>query len=306
MKNSGTIAIHEIHSLFQEKTFVLLLAVFAIMTLASTFIGWSSQNTIKQIYSVAAEQMSQSGKIAPPSPFTNFSHLDLVKNMIIYVILIGGLLAINMGYSSGMSERKAGVVKLLFSRPIGKGEFLLGKLSGVSLVLAAITFLAAIINAVSLAALVNLTVQDMINLFSFYGISLIYLLGFAFLGLSSALVKEDEVVALLIPIIIWVAITFALPELTSTLYPTGLLNPTLPTVDIPQSSTLQIMHDAVYPFSISEHYKLSAAAILNISTDENVAASHPSIFYGGTIFIFMLLCLGASAAAIHSFDKSRG
>ena len=275
------------------------------MTLASTFISWSSQNTIKQVYNVAAEQMRQNGKVAPPSPFTNFPHLDLVKNMIIYVILIGGLLAIDMGYASGMRERKAGVVKLLFSRPIGRVEFLLGKLLGVSFVLAAIIFLAAIINVVSSTALVSLTVQDIINLFSFYGISLIYLLGFAFLGLSFALVKENEVVALLIPVIIWVAITFVLPELTSTLYPTGLLNPTLPIVNIPQSSTLQIMHDAVYPFSISEYYKLSAATILNINTDETVTANQPGIYYGSTIFIFMLLCLGASAAAIYSFDKSK-
>ena len=50
--------------------------------------------------------------------------------MIIYVILIGGLLAISTGYAAGMRERKAGVLKLLFSRPISKEDFLLGKLLG--------------------------------------------------------------------------------------------------------------------------------------------------------------------------------
>lgn len=304
MKNSVTIARHEIQSLFRERTFILLLAVFAAMTLASAYIGWSSQHTIDQVYTAVAEQMRQSGKVAPPSPFADYPHLALLKNMIIYITLIGGLLAISTGYAAGMRERKAGVVKLLFSRPVGKEEFLLGKLLGISFVLAAVMLLAAAISTVSSAVLVSLNAQDIILLFSFYGFSWVYLLGFALLGFSFALVKNDEVVALLIPIIFWVAITFVLPELASALYPTGSLNPTLPQTDILQSPTLQTIHDAVYPFSISEHYKETAATILDIGTAD--APVHSGILNDMTIFIWMLLCLAASLIAVRSFDKSSG
>lgn len=304
MKNSIIIARHEIQSMFREKTFILLLAVFATMTLASAYIGWSSQHTIDQVYTIAAEQMRQSGKVAPSSPFANYPHLALLKNMIIYVILIGGLLAISTGYAAGMRERKAGVLKLLFSRPVGKMDFLIGKLLGISFVLAAVMLLAAVISAVSSAVLVSLNAQDMIHLFSFYGFSWVYLLGFAFIGFGSALVKEDEVMALLIPIIFWVTITFVLPELTSALYPTGSLNPTLPHTDILQSLPLQTMHDAVYPFSISEHYKESAATILIINAIGTDAQVHSGILNVVTTFCWMLLGLAASFAAVYSFDKS--
>jgi ABC-type transport system involved in multi-copper enzyme maturation permease subunit len=99
MNSSVMIARHEIQSLFREKTFLLLLVVFTFMTIASAFIGWSSQNTINQVYNVAAEQIRQSGQIPPPSPFASYPHLNLVKNMIIYINLIGGLLAIIAGYA---------------------------------------------------------------------------------------------------------------------------------------------------------------------------------------------------------------
>ncbi|HMB44226.1 MAG TPA: ABC transporter permease subunit [Candidatus Methanoperedens sp.] len=305
MNNIITIARHEIQSLFRERTFILLLAVFAAMTLASAYIGWSSQHTINQVYTAAAEQMRQSGKVAPSSPFADYPHLALLKNMIIYVIVIGGLLAISTAYSAGMRERKAGVLKLLFSRPVGKNDFLLGKLLGISFVLAVVMLLAAAISALSSAVLVSLNAQDMIHLFSFYGFSLVYLLGFAFIGFSSALVKEDEVMALLIPIIFWISITFVLPQLTSALYPTGSLNPTLPQTDILQSPILQTMHDAVYPFSISQHYKEAAATILNINAIGPDAQVHSGILNVVTTFCWMLLCLTASFIAVYSFDKSR-
>ncbi len=275
------------------------------MTLASAYIGWSSQHTIDQVYTAAAEQMRQNGKLASPSPFADYPHLSLLKNMMIYITLIGGLLAISTGYAAGMRERKAGVVKLLFSRPVGIEEFLLGKLLGIAFVLAAVMFLAAAISLVSSAVLVSLNVQDIIRLFSFYGFSWVYLLGFALLGFSSALVKDDEVVALLIPIIFWVAITFVLPELTSALYPTGSLNPTLPQTDILQSTTLQTIHGAVYPFSISEHYKETAATILDIGVAGTNAPVHSGILNVVTTFCWMLLCLAASFIAMQSFDKSR-
>jgi ABC-type transport system involved in multi-copper enzyme maturation permease subunit len=142
-------------------------------------------------------------------------------------------------------------------------------------------------------------------LFSFYGFSLVYLLGFAFIGFSSALVKDDEVVALLIPIIFWIAITFVLPQLTSALYPTGSLNPTLPQTDILQSPALRTMHDAVYPFSISEHYKEAAASILGIKGSETDVPVHSGLINAATIFCWILLGLAASFFTMYSLDKSR-
>jgi ABC-type transport system involved in multi-copper enzyme maturation permease subunit len=304
MSNSALIARHEIRSLFREKTFLLLLVVFAVMTVASAAITWSSQNTITQVYNAAARQIQQDGQVAPPSPFTDYPHLSLLKNMVIYINLIGGLLAITAGYAAGMRERKAGVAKLLFSRPIEKREYLLGKVLGIAVVIGLVLGFAVIISLVSSAVFVHLSVSDILGLLGFYALSFVYILGFAYLGLCFALVKEHEVIAFLIPIIFWIAITFVIPELTSALYPTSVLNPTLPQTDILQTPALQVMHNAVYPFSISEHYKTMASSILGVSNPGGGATELPIFFPAITLFSWLALCLASSYIAIIRFDKS--
>lgn len=299
--HSYTIAHNEVRSLFREKTFLLLLIIFIGMSLASTYIGWSAQHTVTSIYSASAMQLQSEGSPVPPSPFADLPHLFLLKNMIIYVVLIGALLAINIGHSAGMRERKAGVVKILFSRPVQKRDFLIGKILGISFVLMAIMILAAIVSIVSTFFLTSLNFHDIVGILGFYGISFIYLSGFALLGLSFALSKNNSVIALLIPLIIWVAITFVLPELASALYPTSSLNPTLPKTGVLQSPVLQTIHSVVYPFSISEHYEGIARYSLGLPTALNNA--NEAIFI---MFAWALLCLGLCYVSLSLFNKSEG
>jgi ABC-type transport system involved in multi-copper enzyme maturation permease subunit len=134
------------------------------MSLASTYIGWSAQHAVTSIYSASAMQLQSEGSPVPPSPFADLPHLFLLKNMIIYVVLIGALLAINIGHSAGMRERKAGVVKILFSRPVQKRDFIIGKILGISLVLMAIMILAAIVSIVSTFFLASLTFHDIVGI----------------------------------------------------------------------------------------------------------------------------------------------
>jgi ABC-2 type transport system permease protein len=309
MKNSITIALHEIKSISREGTFLLLLGAFTAMTLASTYMGWASQHTIKEVYAVAAQEMLQNGKAVPPSPFAGYPHLGIVKNMIIYIVLIGGLMSVCVGNAAGMRERKAGVTKLIFSRPVTKIDFLAGKILGISLTLTSVMLLATLISAVSSAILSEINLLDINHMLEFYGLSLLYLLGFAFLGFSFALINKDSTVALLIPLIIWIAVTFMLPELASALYPTGSLNPTLPIPPsyILQNPTLSAVRNVIYPFSVSEHYKSLSQEVLGLNAvgAEPVMTTNLGISDGAVVLCWMLLCGISSLIAVFSLDKSR-
>jgi hypothetical protein len=83
------------------------------------------------------------------------------------------------------------------------------------------------------------------------------------------------------------------------------LNPTLPQTGILNSPTLQTIQDAVYPFSISQHYKEAASTILDIKATGTDAPVQSGILNAATIFCWMLLGLVASFVAVYSFDKSR-
>jgi len=258
------IAKNEIQHLLRERTFFLILIVFILISLASTYIGWTSQHTVESVYQESVIALQSIGKTVPPSPFSNLPPLEIVKNMIIYVILIGSLLAITIGHSIGTKDQKAGVVRILFSKPLTKKQFLTGKALSLGLVLFTILTVSLLISVVSVAVLSQLSFILLLRLTEFYASSFLYMLGFGFLGLGFGLMNKNNAIALLTPIIIWVIITFALPEMSSALYPTSSLNPVLPQTDILNSTILSAIHNIFYPFSISEHYRVLSSEILNL------------------------------------------
>ncbi len=298
------IARQEIRLLTREKTVLLLIVILLGLALASTFIGWLSQHTIQQVYDVASAQLISEGKTAPPSPFANFPDLSIVKNMLIYIVICGALLAIALGHSTGVRDRKAGSVKMLFSHPINKRDFLLGKILAISFVLFLTLLAAFIISAISSAVLVKLTEADFLRLISFYIFSFIYLLSFALLGLSFGLIMKNEAIALLIPIIIWLSITFVLPGFTSSLYPTATLNPILPIAET-HSPILDLIHSIANPFSIAEHYKESGAYVLNLGNpfSSNISLEN-NITNMGLILLWLLICILISFIVINKFNPA--
>jgi ABC-type transport system involved in multi-copper enzyme maturation permease subunit len=301
------VAKNDIQHLLREKTFFLILIVFILISLASTYIGWASQHTVESVYQESAITLQLLGKTVPLSPFSNLPPLEIVKNMIIYIVLIGSLLAITIGHSIGTKDQKAGVVRILFSKPLTKKEFLIGKALSLGLILLAILTVSLTISAVSVGILSQMSVVLLMQLIGFYAISFFYTLGFGFLGLGFGLMKRNSAVALLSPIIIWVIITFALPEMSSALYPTGSLNPVLPQTDVLNSPVLSTVHNIFYPFSISEHYRVFASGLLNLQeASENVYVSYSPTF---CIFILVTWVIVTSGVLIYSmskFDVSRG
>lgn len=304
---SITIAKNEIQHLLKEKTFSLILSVFILITLASTYIGWSSQHTIESVYQQSVLTLLAAGKTVPPSPFNNLPPLDIVKNMIIYVVLIGSLLAITVGHSIGTKDQKAGVIRVLFSKPILKNNYLLGKVLSLMLILFVVMVVSLIISSVSVAILSHLSPVLLLQLTGFYAISFFYMLGFGFLGLGFGLMKKETATALLIPIIIWIIITFALPEMGSALYPTSSLNPILPQTDILNSPILSGIHNVLYPFSVSEHYKMLSAEMLGLQGTTSISSVvYPPLILGFILAVWLMLTFGLLIYSISKFDISRG
>jgi ABC-type transport system involved in multi-copper enzyme maturation permease subunit len=260
-----TIAISEFQALSRQKTFALVLVIFLAMALFSTYIGWSTKNTILKVYAETVKEMVAGGVTnIPANPFLNTPPLAILKNMVVYVFLIGSLLAIIVGYSAFIRERRAGVARILFSKPISRQAFIFGKMVGILLVLTVVMTASFGISVFS-ASLVSgrlLSVSEILRVFIFYGISLGYVLIFAMLGLLFAITSKSESLALLIPVTIWLLISFVMPQLTSALDPTALLNPTNFQATFPQSHFFRTAQAMIEPFSISESYKIIGRTLL--------------------------------------------
>lgn len=289
------VAKNEIALLFRERTLYILLGIFFVMAVLSTIIGWSTQHTITSVYEAAVAELSAIGQSAPPFP-VNSTPLGIMTNMIIYNVLIGTLLAIVLGYFIGIHDRMYGVVKLLFSRPVKPKQIFLGKVTAISLVLLTITAIAWVVSLVSLLVFGVFSGPALLSITLFYGVSLLYMAGFSFLAMAFAFVFKNSTSAMLYVLFIWMIVTFALPELSSALFPTSSLNPILPPSDLLNSPTLSFVHSIFYPLSVSEHYKALSSSILGVST--NVVGAGSAIY---DVIVVTLWSVLTSALAFRFF-----
>lgn len=295
-----TVAVNETRIVLREKTLLLLLFVFLLMTLFSVYIGWSTKTTILGVYQASLASLIHSGVTnLPPNPFMDIPALSIFKNMIIYVFLIGSLAAIVIGHRAFIRERKSAVTLLIFSKPVSKKTYIAGKIVGIIISLFLIVSITFLINLFSTFIIPQqqLTMLEVAKLFSFYLVSLLYMLIFAMLGLFFAVILSNESLALFMPVVIWVAVTFIFPELITGQNPVALLNP----VNIAQTTTqgtfFTTMQKVLFPISIEQHYTNLSQPLLEIQKQfRNLSlmeiAVRNGIFIFSLIFYFLLSLIG--------------
>jgi ABC-type transport system involved in multi-copper enzyme maturation permease subunit len=301
------VAKNEFKTLFKENTFIILLIIFILMTIFSTYIGWSAKNTIINVYQETVKELSLKGiKEIPPNPFTGIPDLSILKNMIVYVFLIGSLLALVIGNNAFIRDRRSGVLRIIFSKFISKQTYIFGKIVGIFETLLLVIFISFLLSLFSTVLISGhfLTPIEILKLSGFYAISLVYLLIFSMVGLYFAIYSDGESIALLIPVIIWVIITFVIPQITSSLVPTALLNPTNIQAVAPHSNFFHILQIVIRPFSISESYKEISGILLETNSGINVISILQTKFQNAVGLIVMFSYLGISMfGSIYAINK---
>ncbi len=284
----------EIKSLRREKLAQALLVVFVGMVSVSSFIGWLTNKNVTAIWQKVKEQ----GLTTAPNPFANVPALYYLRNTIIYLVLIGALLAIVLGVTSIIRDRKAHTADLILTRPIDSRSYLLGKLMGIELWLAAILGFVTLISWASIALIIGkaLAFGDSLRLVAFFSMSLIFLLGFVLLGMICALYSSRETNALLLPISLWSIITFVLPQLGTADHPVSLLNPVPALAN--QGGAFSILNSIFSPLSTSEQFKKAGSSILQ---NPDFTGS-PTI---GIIVLALALMVGTFVLLISKRDRLR-
>ncbi|WP_395154169.1 ABC transporter permease [Ilumatobacter sp.] len=262
----ATIARHQILSLRRQRTFLWLLATFLVMTALAGVLGWSSHRTIVGVYDESVKLLATQGLPAPENPFRLKPTLSLLSNMVVYIPLIGALLAIVLGHISLADDETDGIGRLVFSRRINRTTYIVGKAVGAAVVLFSILAVSLAVSTLALV-IVNRALPsfgEFGRLAGFYGLSLLYLMVFAFVGMATVLLTHRRSLALLTATGVWLVITFAVPQVTSGLRPTQSLNPITDPV-----STSQAFFRATSkarPYSVVEQYKQISGQVLETST----------------------------------------
>ena len=246
----------------RERLPQVLLAIFLAMVAVSCFIGWATNHTVTNVYNEVVRQ----GITTAQNPFTGVSPLFYARNTIIYIVLIGALLAIVLGVQAALRDRKAKVDDLLLSRPVSTPVYLGAKLTGLCLWLFGILVVSALINWLSISVIVShvLSLQDSVRLILFYIVAWLFLVPFVTLGLLSGLYARRETSALLVPIVIWSVLTFVIPQLGTAEHPVSLLNP-VPAQIVSHGFFFQVNQSVLGPLSLAEHFKHLSGVILQDS-----------------------------------------
>lgn len=289
---------HELRTLAREGTFSTLLGIFTAVTLFSVFIGWATRSTTFAIYAATVAVLKAAGVFhVAPNPLLGVSALAVFNNLIIYTLLVGALLAIVIGHRSFVRDRKSGVVPLLLSRPAGRPLYIAGKLCGISIALLLIMAGMFFVSAAStfLIPALHLSGGEFLSLLAFYGVSFVYLAFFAALGLLFAVLMPNESLALLIPVIAWIAVVFILPELSTGQNPVSLLNPvTLAHAPSTPGVFFSSVRTILGPFSFGQDYTSLALHFLRINSD--------AIDIGSLVMLAAASIL-AGAASVYALER---
>lgn len=249
----------------RERTVALLSLMFVVLVLTSAWLGWSATSTVNRIYLDAAAFLQSAGQPVPTNPVLDISPLSLMRNMSVYVALIGALSAIVIGSRLVGLDRKAGVLPLIGIRPLGHSTYAGGKiaaLAGLILGLAAVASAVAVATFLVLPA-VTLTGLQWVQLAGFMGVTTLYMGIFGLTGLAAGAAAKSETVGLLLPVTLWLTLTFIFPQLTANLNPTAAINPISALAVPPDTSFFHWAARILGPFSLADAYKFASAGLLD-------------------------------------------
>ena len=291
---------------FRDRTIVLIALLFLVLVMISAYLGWSATTTVDNIYAEAVKIMSAQSQTVPPNPVLQQSPLGLLRNMATYVSLIGALAAIILGNQLVAGDRRAGLLPLIGSRPIERLSYGFGKASALLALLALLVAFAALINTATFSLLpqFRLDLNSWFRLAGFYGLSWLYMAIFGFLGMLFAARSNSETVGLLVPVTIWLVMTFVMAQLTSNISPVAALNPVSALAAPPDGTFFAVTGRYLSPFSLAEAYRVLSAELLDFMPPDYVV--HAVIPPFATLGIAAPVTGGLAVAVVARMDMSKG
>lgn len=269
MTGARIICTQSLATLVRERTVLLVIAMFSLMVLVSAWLGWSATHTVNTIYSDAAAYLTSVGEPVPPNPVSLGSPLAVLRNVTVYVGLIGTFAAIVIGQRLIEGDRRAGVLPLIGARPLSRASFARGKIAALCLSTTAMMIIAAMVSALTLAVLpgAHVTGAEWGRLAAFFLLAWGYMTLFGLVALGAAARISTMAGGLLAATVLWLAVTFVLPAITGNVNPTAAINPISGLAVAPDTPLFTQLGFWLGPISLSEHFNYLSAGLMGYRPD---------------------------------------
>ena len=251
---------HELLSSFRSKSPQLVVSVFLVLTSISSMIGWLTVRNVTKIYNDIVSQ----NLTTAPNPFTNVPSLYYMRDSVIYVVLIGSLMAIILGAQASLRDRKSNANELIKTRNVNLVHRILGQLTAVGSIIILLEIVALLTSFISIWVIQKtpLSIGAIFSLIGYGAVSAIFMIAIAAIGFTFGTISKSEESSLLYPIVGWAVVTFTIPQIITSTHPVALLNPT-PAVST-GTGLAQSVINGISPLAVMENFKAIANAILGI------------------------------------------
>lgn len=266
----ATVARQQLLAYARQRMLIVTVTVLGGFAALAGALGWASHHTIIGVYDESTKLVAARGQAAPPNPFLLKPTLSMLSNEMIYITMIGALVAIVVGHLAVADDDSSGAGRLVFTRPIARARYSVGKMAAIGVLLAVGTAVSYLVSVAALTIVDRFpAASDLARLAGFYLLAWCYLMVFALVGAASVLVTRRRSLGLLTAIGVWLAVTFAVPQFTSGLRPTQSLNPVVDPVSTNQALFRITSH--ARPYSIAEQFKEAAGRVLATAAPEPAA-----------------------------------
>ena len=257
---------NELKSSLRDRNPQLIIFIFLVLTSISTLIGWLTVRNVSKIFM----DVKKLALTKSPNPFSNIQSLYYVRNNVIYIILVGSLMALILGVQSSLRERQSETSGLIQSRNVRPRNLYLGQVVAISTILLVAELFISVLTFISIWLIQGKSMDNSstVKLAYFLLISWALLCGLSAIGVLFGTLAKSEESAFLNPFVSWSVIVFVIPFVVTGVRPIALLNPT---PALSQSSGIPILiHNLLNPFMLMEHFKAISNSLLGLDPTQRI------------------------------------
>ena len=318
MNQIFTVAKKEYEDAMRNYVFLVFLGFLIVLTGISMYVGAVDFQTKVSLFDKTYQALVAGGQSVATLTRPEFFPLQLLRASIEYLEIIGAILAISLGYMSIAKEKGNNTLPLIFTRPITRKKYFLGKLLGNALLLAsvcAILFL-SVFGVLVLVGGVQLPLVEVWKLFISATATFVYFaIFFLFASLCTTIMKSPSN-ALILSFVIWLFFVLIVPQIGDTMdtdnqVPGGFFNAIhINQVDshiiLKQFPVYETLRNGVEETSITKHYERLTFALLGIKDTYN-GKSLGYIFsdkFWEIVWLAVFL-IGLGFSSMYAFTKSQ-
>ena len=284
-----TIAKKEFKDAVRNKVFITFLIFLLGLTAISIYVGSVNYQVKVSLFEKTYAQLIASGQPADTLVKPEFFPLQLLRATIEYLEIIGAVLAISLGYLSIAKEKGNNTLPLIFTRPISRKKYYIGKMLGNIALIVSISgilflFIFLLLKFVGGVSLQNL---EIIKILLTAIATVLYLFIFFSMSALLAIVVKHPSNALIFSFVFWLFFVLIVPQIGDTMdtdnqVPGGFfnaihINKEQSNIILKDFYTYEYLRNTTEEISITKHYERLVFAFLGIK----------DIYNGKTlIFIF--------------------